>query len=109
MSTQNLSLNLKIIYTWIRQRYCTPTKSKFNKNHVSPSKRCISREKKTYCYTFYNENHTTYLYIVCNKKIVFVKKYLSPLWVLAHFSILFAAMITDDGDDEDDGDMMIAQ
>ena len=36
-------------------------------------------EKKLYCYTFYNENHTTYLYITCNKKIVFVKKYLSLL------------------------------
>jgi len=30
----------------------------------------------------------TYLYITCNKKILFVKKYLSPLWVFIDFSIL---------------------
>jgi len=44
-----------------------------NKNHVFPSRLCISNEKTCYCYTFYNENHTTYLYITCNK-ILFVKK-----------------------------------
>jgi hypothetical protein len=49
-----------------------------------------------------------YLYITCNKKILFVKKYLSLFWVFTNFSILLvAAMITDD--DNDDGDMMIAQ
>ena len=42
----------------------------------------------------------TYLYITCNKKILFVKKYLSLLWVFTDFSILLvAAMITDDDDD----------
>jgi len=47
----------------------------------------------------------TYLYITCNKNILFAKKYLSLLWVLTNFSnLLVAAMITDD-----DGDMMIAQ
>ena len=51
----------------------------------------------------------TYLYIICNKKILFVKKYLNLFWVFIDFSILLvAAMITDDYDD-DDGDMMIAQ
>jgi hypothetical protein len=47
----------------------------------------------------------TYLYIICNKKILFVKKYLSLLSVFADFSILLvAAMITGD-DADDDGDM----
>jgi len=44
-----------------------------NKNYAFPSKHCISNEKICYCYTFYNENHTTYLYITCNKKILFLK------------------------------------
>jgi len=30
----------------------------------------------------------TYLYITCNKKNLFVKKYLSLLWVFTDFSIL---------------------
>jgi len=30
----------------------------------------------------------TYLYITCNKKILFVKKYFSLLWVFTDFSIL---------------------
>ena len=33
----------------------------------------------------------TYLYITCTKKIVFVKKYLSLLWVFTDFSILLVA------------------
>jgi len=33
----------------------------------------------------------TYLYINCNKKILFVKKYLCLLWVFTDFSILPAA------------------
>ena len=37
------------------------------------SKCCISNEKTSYCYTFYNKNHSIYLYITCNKKILFVK------------------------------------
>jgi len=50
-----------------------------------------------------------YLYITCDKKILFVKKYLSLLCVFTDFSVLlFAAMITDN-DDDDDGDIMIAQ
>jgi len=62
-----------------------------------------------YFYTFYNENHTTYLYITCNKKISFVKKYLSLFWVFTDFSILLVAeMITDDYDD-DGSDILIAQ
>jgi len=32
-----------------------------------------------------------YQYITCNKKILFVKKYLSLLWVFTDFSILFVA------------------
>ena len=31
-----------------------------------------------------------YLYINCNKKILFVKKYFSLLWVFTDFSILLA-------------------
>jgi hypothetical protein len=50
-----------------------------------------------------------FLYITCSKKIVFVKMYLSLLWVVAEFSIFLVATITDDDDDDDDdGDMMIA-
>jgi len=33
----------------------------------------------------------TYLYITCNKEILFVKKYLSLLWVFTDFSILLVA------------------
>ena len=33
----------------------------------------------------------TYLYIMCNKKILFVKKYLILLWVLTSFSSLLVA------------------
>ena len=33
----------------------------------------------------------TYLYITCNKKILFVTKYLSLLWVFTDFSILLVA------------------
>jgi len=36
----------------------------------------------------------TYLYITCNKKILFVKKYLSLLWVFTDFSILLVAFWT---------------
>ena len=32
-----------------------------------------------------------YLYITCNKTILFVKKYFSLLWVLTDFSILLVA------------------
>jgi len=35
-----------------------------------------------------------YLYITRNKKILFVKKYLSLLWVFTDFSILLAAFWT---------------
>jgi len=79
-----------------------------NKNHAFPSKRCTSNGRTCYCYIFYNKNHTTNLYITCNKNIFFVKNYLSLLWVFTNFSILLvAAMITDD--DDDDSDMMMAQ
>jgi len=44
-----------------------------------------------------------YLYITCNKKILFVKKYLSLLWVFTNVSILPIAVITDDDDDDDNG------
>jgi len=36
----------------------------------------------------------TYLYITCDKKILFVKKYLSLLWVFTDFSILLVAFWT---------------
>jgi len=35
-----------------------------------------------------------YLYINCKKKILFVKKYLSLLWVFTDFSILLLAFWT---------------
>jgi len=35
-----------------------------------------------------------YLYITCNNKILFVKKYLSLLWVFTDFSILLVAFWT---------------
>jgi hypothetical protein len=44
-----------------------------NKNNALPSKRCTRNEKTCYWYAFYKENHSTYLYITCNKKILFVK------------------------------------
>jgi len=36
----------------------------------------------------------TYMYIACNKKILFVTKYLSLLWVFTNFSILLGALWT---------------
>jgi len=60
-----------------------------NKNHAFPSKRCTSNEKTCYCYTCYKENHRAYLYINCNRKILFVKQYFTLLWVFTDFSILF--------------------
>jgi hypothetical protein len=36
----------------------------------------------------------TYRYITCNKKILFVKKYLSLLWVFSNFSTLLVAFRT---------------
>ena len=33
----------------------------------------------------------TYMYLTCNKKILFVKKYLSLLWVFTDFSVLLVA------------------
>ena len=52
----------------------------------------------------------TYLYVTCNKNILFVKKYLRQLWVFTDFSnLLVAAVITDDDDDDGGGGMMIAQ
>jgi len=40
---------------------------------------------------FTMKNLDTYLYITSNKKILFVKKYLSLLWVFIDFSILLVA------------------
>ena len=47
-------------------------------------------KKKCYCYTFYKENHTyvPVQYITSNKKILFVKKYISLMWLFTDFSIL---------------------
>jgi len=36
----------------------------------------------------------THLYITCNKKILFVKKYLSLLWVFTDFSNFLLAFYT---------------
>jgi len=36
----------------------------------------------------------TYLYITCNRKILFVIKYFSLLWVFTNFSILLFAFWT---------------
>ena len=38
--------------------------------------------KNVLFYTFYNETIRTYRYITANKKMLFVKKYLSLLWIL---------------------------
>jgi len=35
-----------------------------------------------------------YLYVTCNKNILFVKKYLRLLWVFTEFSILLVAFWT---------------
>jgi len=43
---------------------------------------------------FTTKSIRTYLYITCNKKILFVKKYLSLLWVFTDFSILLVAAMT---------------
>jgi len=59
-----------------------------NKNNAFSSKRCTSNEKTCYCYTVYYENRTTYLYITYNKKVLFVKKYFTLLWVFTDFPIL---------------------
>ena len=57
-----------------------------NKNHAVPSKRCISTEKKSVNVTHFTMKILrTYLYVPSNKKILFVKKYLSLLWVFTDF------------------------
>ena len=48
-------------------------------------------KKKCYCYTFYNENHTTYLYVTCIKKILLAKTYLNLSWVFTDFPTLLVA------------------
>jgi hypothetical protein len=49
-----------------------------NKNHAFPSKRCTSNEKKSVTVThFTTKIIRTYLYINCNKKILFVKNVLA--------------------------------
>ena len=50
-----------------------------------------------------------YFYITCNKNILFVKKYLSLLWVHTNFSNHLVASVMTDDDDDNDGDKMIAQ
>jgi len=63
-----------------------------NINHAFPSNRCISNEKLFIHFTM--KIIRTYLYITCNKKIWFVKKYLSLLWVFTDFSVLLVAFWT---------------
>ena len=62
-----------------------------NKNHAFPLKRCISNEKSVIVTHFTIIIICTYLYITCNKKILFVKKYLSLLCIhrLLHSSCCF--------------------
>jgi len=64
-----------------------------NKNHAIPSKRCISNEKSVIVthFTMKNRTYVLVLYITCNKKILFVKKYLSQFWVFTDFFILLVA------------------
>jgi len=47
-----------------------------------------------YFYNFTMQIIRTYLYMTCNKEILFVKKYLSLLWVFTDFSILLVAFLT---------------
>jgi hypothetical protein len=65
-----------------------------NKTHDFPSKRYISKEKGVIMTHFTMKIIRTYLYKPCNKKILFVKKYLSLLWVLNDFSFLLVAFWT---------------
>ena len=78
-------------------------------NHGFSFKTLLKQSNKRVIVTLFTMKiKRTYLYINCNTKILFVKKYLSlrVFWVLANFSILLVAvMITDDDDD----DMMIEQ
>ena len=50
-------------------------------------------KKTCYCYTFYNENHTYVPVHNCNKKILFIKKYLRLLRVFTDFSIFLVAFL----------------
>jgi len=61
-----------------------------NKNHAFPSKCCTSNEKKVLLLHILQRKSyiLTYLYITCNKKILFIKKYFSLLWIFTDFSIL---------------------
>jgi len=65
----------------IHYLYCTAS-STFSRGDgtikiMLPIKALNKEWKKCYCYTFYNENQFTYLYIICNKKILFVRKVLA--------------------------------
>jgi hypothetical protein len=65
-----------------------------NKNHAFPSKRCISNKKHVIFTHFTMKIIPMYRYISCNKKILFVKKYLSLFWVFTDFSIFPVAFWT---------------
>ena len=62
--------NEKIQYLYCTVSCTVSTDDRTIINHAFQSKRCINNEKTCYCYTFYNENHTTYQYITCNKKLL---------------------------------------
>jgi len=68
--------------------------SQNNKNHAFPSSRCKSNEKCAIFTHFTMKIIHMYVYITCNMKILFVKKYLSLLWVFTNFSILLFAFWT---------------
>jgi hypothetical protein len=65
-----------------------------NKNHAFPSKRCISNGKNVLLLHILQRNSyvRTYLYITCNKNILFVKKIFYPIvgiHRLLHSSVCF--------------------
>ena len=63
--------------------------------HVEfPSKRCISNKKRVIITHFTLKIICAHLYIACTKIILFVKKYLSLLWVFTDFSLLLVAFWT---------------
>jgi len=53
-----------------------------------------SKKKRVIVTHFTTKIIRTYLYITCNKKILFVKKYFSLLWVFTDFPILLFAFWT---------------
>jgi len=78
----SLILKRRLSNKKIQYLYCTVSCTVSRDNRTIQiflfHQRAAQAMKKTcYCYTFYNENHTTYLYTNCNKKNLFVKNILA--------------------------------